>query len=168
MGGGGCCGVSANKYSFAHGAQINFGDLTPFWTYAHVRGAASWIGRGFSWDIMFNAKDQQSKTDERTSGHIAPSNHFHSQKPPSSIWLIIFVLYILQAKEYLLNDIFRGPGFLAVAYDLAPPPPLHSASSTGDTQEGWERDKTCWREMGGGGEEPYHITARKPGPLKII
>ncbi len=28
-GGGGSCGVSANKYSCAHGAQINFGELTP-------------------------------------------------------------------------------------------------------------------------------------------
>ncbi len=31
--GGGGCGVSANEYSFAHGAQINFGDLTPYLTY---------------------------------------------------------------------------------------------------------------------------------------
>ncbi len=29
MGGGGGCGVSANEYSCAHGAQINFGDQTP-------------------------------------------------------------------------------------------------------------------------------------------
>ncbi len=26
--------VSANEYSFAHGAQLNFGDLTPYLTYA--------------------------------------------------------------------------------------------------------------------------------------
>jgi hypothetical protein len=32
-GGGGGCGFSANEYSFAHGAQINFGDLTPYLTY---------------------------------------------------------------------------------------------------------------------------------------
>ncbi len=30
MGGWGSCGVSANEYSCAHGAQINFGDLTPY------------------------------------------------------------------------------------------------------------------------------------------
>jgi hypothetical protein len=30
-GGGGCCRVSANEYC-AHGAQINFGDLTPYLT----------------------------------------------------------------------------------------------------------------------------------------
>jgi hypothetical protein len=31
-GGGGCCGcgVSANEYCCAHGAQINFEDLTPY------------------------------------------------------------------------------------------------------------------------------------------
>jgi hypothetical protein len=32
-GGGGDCWVSANEYSWAHGAQINFGDLTPYLTY---------------------------------------------------------------------------------------------------------------------------------------
>ncbi len=31
--GGGGCGISANEYSCAHGAQINFGDLTPYLTY---------------------------------------------------------------------------------------------------------------------------------------
>ncbi len=33
-GGGGGCGVSANEYSCTHGAQINFGDLTPYLTYS--------------------------------------------------------------------------------------------------------------------------------------
>jgi hypothetical protein len=32
-GGGGDCGVSANENSRAHGAQRNFGDLTPYLTY---------------------------------------------------------------------------------------------------------------------------------------
>jgi hypothetical protein len=32
VGGGGGCGVSANEYSFVHGAKINFGDLTPYLT----------------------------------------------------------------------------------------------------------------------------------------
>ncbi len=33
-GGGGGCGVSANEYSCAHGAQINFGDIPPYLTFA--------------------------------------------------------------------------------------------------------------------------------------
>jgi hypothetical protein len=33
---GGSCGVSANEYSCAHGAQINFEDLTPYLTYEHM------------------------------------------------------------------------------------------------------------------------------------
>jgi hypothetical protein len=33
-GGGGGCGFSANEYISAHGAQINFGDLTPYLTYS--------------------------------------------------------------------------------------------------------------------------------------
>ncbi len=32
LGGGGGCGVSANEYRCAHGAQINVGDLTPYLT----------------------------------------------------------------------------------------------------------------------------------------
>jgi hypothetical protein len=34
--GGGGCGVSANEYSCANGAQINFRDLTPYLTYAQL------------------------------------------------------------------------------------------------------------------------------------
>ncbi len=32
-GGGGNCGVAAKEYSCGHGAQINFGDLTPYLSY---------------------------------------------------------------------------------------------------------------------------------------
>ncbi len=57
------------------------------------------------------------------------------------------------------------------SYDLAPPtpllPPLRSVSSTGDTQEDWEREIFADGRGGkvGVGEEPNHTTARKPGPL---
>ncbi len=37
--GGGGCGVSANDYSCALGAQINFGDLTPYLTYVIAIGS---------------------------------------------------------------------------------------------------------------------------------
>jgi len=36
MRGGGGCGVSANANSCAHGAQMNFGDLTPYLTYVFI------------------------------------------------------------------------------------------------------------------------------------
>jgi hypothetical protein len=35
--GDGVCGVSANEYSCAHGAQIDFRDLTPYLTYGSDR-----------------------------------------------------------------------------------------------------------------------------------
>ncbi len=46
-GGGGGCGFSANEYSFAHGAQLDFGDLTPYLTYGenssrNLFGGAVW------------------------------------------------------------------------------------------------------------------------------
>ncbi len=37
-GGGGCGGVSANEYNCALGAQINFGDLTPYLAYGWIEG----------------------------------------------------------------------------------------------------------------------------------
>ncbi len=39
--GGGGCGVSANEYSCAHEAQINFGYLTPYLTYGLVGVSSS-------------------------------------------------------------------------------------------------------------------------------
>ncbi len=43
----GGCGVSANKYSCAHGAQINFGYLTPYLTYGPSQWAASCFAQFF-------------------------------------------------------------------------------------------------------------------------
>jgi hypothetical protein len=53
------------------------------------------------------------------------------------------------------------------SYDLAPPPPP-STSSTGNTQEDRQlrnRENMLMGEEAGGGKEPNHTTARKPGPL---
>ncbi len=54
------------------------------------------------------------------------------------------------------------------SYDLAPRPPPSPppVSSTGNTQEDWERETSYWRESGKGvGEEPNYTTKRKPGSL---
>ncbi len=55
-------------------------------------------------------------------------------------------LPILYPREYWM--IYRGPGFFAVVLSwlYAPPPLPPSVSSTGDTQEDWERETSCWRE----------------------
>jgi hypothetical protein len=42
-GGGAGCGVSANKYSCAHGAQINFEDLPPYLIHITVEGIAATV-----------------------------------------------------------------------------------------------------------------------------
>ncbi len=68
-------------------------------------------------------------------------------------------------KRVVPESIERGPGFLAVDYDLAPPPPSSPFSHS-----------VCHRLSllagGGGGEgvgeEPIKMMARKPGILKII
>ncbi len=46
--GGWICGVSANEYSCAHGAQINFGDLTPYLTYDFILYSILGISRALS------------------------------------------------------------------------------------------------------------------------
>jgi len=43
----GVVGASANEYSCAHGAQINFGDLTPYLTYGY-KGS---MGRKRIWEM---------------------------------------------------------------------------------------------------------------------
>ncbi len=53
----------------------------------------------------------------------------------------------IRTREYWM--IYRGPGFLAGVWfrsSPTPSPPLPSVSSTGDPEEDWEREKTCWRE----------------------
>ncbi len=58
-----------------------------------------------------------------------------------------------KTREYWM--IYRGPGFLAVVWFGSSSTPSHqshplpSVSSTGNTQEDWEREATCWW---GGGE----------------
>ncbi len=44
--GEGVAGGSANEYSCAHGAQINFGDLTPFLTYRSIPAISSTVDLG--------------------------------------------------------------------------------------------------------------------------
>ncbi len=51
MWGGGDCWVSANDYSCAHGAQINFGDITPYLT--HDQGV---------WSVVHFLKLRQIRT----------------------------------------------------------------------------------------------------------
>ncbi len=75
-------------------------------------------------------------------------------------------LVTLECREYLMY--YRGQAFLAIEWFGSFSHPL-SASSTGDTQEGWKRETTCWWERGKRWrEEPNHTTTRKPGPLYTL
>jgi hypothetical protein len=62
-GGWGVAGVSANEYSCAHGAQINFGDLTPYLTYDCTFLSACLEQEKKA--LLFNQR-------ESDSGHIRP------------------------------------------------------------------------------------------------
>ncbi len=63
----------------------------------------------------------------------------------------LFTLTLLYPREYWMK--YRGPDFLAVVwFGSSPPPPLPSVSSTGGTQEDWERETTCWRQREEGGK----------------
>jgi hypothetical protein len=74
MRGGGDCGVSANEHSCAHGAQINFGDLAPYLTYAaHLfhcltgyikirQGMTVHTGTHRTWDILSKGRKVPEST----------------------------------------------------------------------------------------------------------
>jgi hypothetical protein len=72
--------------------------------------------------------------------------------------------FYAESIEWFMEDQAFSP-----SYDFAPTSPLPppSVGSTSDTQEGWERETNCWREMEGEGvgEEQNYRTAREPGPL---
>ncbi len=65
-------------------------------------------------------------------------------------------LFTARSREYWI--IIEAPP--------SPPPHLSSISSTGDTQEDWERLASGRKGEGVG--EPNHTTARKTGPLQSI
>ncbi len=50
------CGVSANEYSCAHGAQINFGDLTSYLTYVQKPMLALFFGSHETSQIIWISK----------------------------------------------------------------------------------------------------------------
>ncbi len=67
----------------------------------------------------------------------------------------------LRNREYWM--IYRWLCFLAVVWFGSLPtlsPPLPSVCPTGDTQEVWDRETSCWWKRGGEGvgEEPNHTT----------
>jgi hypothetical protein len=53
-GGGGCCGASANEYYCAFGAQINFGDLTPYLAYGWIEGIGQELVNKVSQDFFIS------------------------------------------------------------------------------------------------------------------
>ncbi len=75
---------------------------------------------------------------------------------------------------FIEGQAFSGSGCMILAPRPTSPLPFLSVSSTGDTQEDWERETSWCRETGGrggsseGGKELNQTTARKPGPLEII
>ncbi len=65
--------------------------------------------------------------------------------------------------------VYRRPGFFDVAWFGSSPRLLLSVNSTGDTQEAWERETTCWRMRGERvGKEPKIIGRQESLVLQII
>jgi hypothetical protein len=68
---------------------------------------------------------------------------------------------ILQCTSGSNQWFIEGQAFRGVVWfgSSSPPPPPPSVSLTGDTQEDWETETTCWRERGEGvvhWAESYH------------
>jgi hypothetical protein len=88
-GGEGGCGVSANEYSFTHGAQINFGDLTPYLTYAYnpskvrkckARGIVHKDPIQRFLQLIFRMDIAQSISKSLRYQQVIPLNCFHNRK----------------------------------------------------------------------------------------
>ncbi len=89
--GGGCCGVSANEYSRAHGAQINFGDLTPYLTYVvcpplrEYQGRPPWgRARPSPWAWRSGGRAWSQTSLPASTGRLVHREHFQLKllKPP--------------------------------------------------------------------------------------
>ncbi len=67
--------------------------------------------------------------------------------------ILIYVYLFGIPPQRVLNELWRTRlSRRRMMWLLAHPlPPLPSAISTGDTQEDWERETTCWQERGVGG-----------------
>ncbi len=69
---------------------------------------------------------------------------------------IIVKVVLIDRSSFMLEaesiEWFIEDQAFSMKYALAPPPPPlpPSASSTGDTQEEWEIETTCWRDRGRG------------------
>jgi hypothetical protein len=98
-GGGLRCLVSANEYSCAHGAQINFGDLTPYLTYAPFAADVHPDIKGFVFCCV--------KTHKRIWGTFIERSYF--------CFYVFFILW-LQHTEWVKVGI--SPRFLATKFPL--------------------------------------------------
>jgi hypothetical protein len=86
-------------------------------------------------------------------------NKFH---PPLKSWLVTLSFssalfdYLRYSSPAIIDWFYRGPGLLAVLMKKKMSLLLSLPAC---------RRSSFWREWGGVGEQPNHMTARKPGPL---
>ncbi len=98
-------------------------------------------------------------------GSVSPFHLFQRKRINKDLkfWRAGCSLWRAGNREYWM--ICREPGFLGVVWfgscHTLFPTLSSQLSSTWDTQEDWERERTCWRARGEGvGEEQNHTTAR--------
>ncbi len=104
--------------------------------------------------------------------HDAPWRRLLLKCCGRSMWSILLTKFPTHPE---INEWFLEDQAFSQSYDLAPHPPhfphpLPSVCSTGHTQEDRKRERQVTHGRRGErvGEEPNHMTARKPGPLQMI
>jgi hypothetical protein len=142
-----------------------------FWLAMCVQGIASSRSRiNLQEDVPDTAKRFKSRlcyVPLLLSFQSSVLHKVYNRRGPSSFPLargdrigFLIVFCITESIEWCIE----GQAF-SRSNDLAPRPPP-SVSSTGETQEHWEREKTCWRVREGGWARSRVIfTTRMPGSL---
>ncbi len=117
----------------------------------YLRGQ-NWLMRTWKRQKLYIHNEEMSKKGKKTKEEKKRLNFLLYWGFCLLIWLRTESVHYYTENPESMEWFLEGQAF-SRSYDLAPSPPpafplSPSASSTGDTQEDWERETTWWRERG--------------------
>jgi hypothetical protein len=104
MRGEGSCGASVNEYSFAHGAQINFGDLTPYLTYGliiitHLSGVGLKHGDFFLVCFLVYYKKKELRLNNKEWKRDSLKGHFINPGSSNCNYIVLNNVSYMQSRR---------------------------------------------------------------------
>jgi hypothetical protein len=110
-GGGGGLGVSANEYSYAHGAHIKFGDLTPFRT-GPTRAAKA------EQKSLVLARQAQQQTKEGPPSHLFSLSPHSPQFYSHPFLMPILPQYSTEPEFVNLLKVHKNENFFGFDFEI--------------------------------------------------